>query len=85
MSQIARSSPAPGTGGGGFAGRARNGDGRRIMDKADIRRALTRIAHEITERNRGAENLAIVGVLTRGVPLAHRLSKIIEQIEGHPV
>jgi pyrimidine operon attenuation protein/uracil phosphoribosyltransferase len=55
------------------------------MDKADIRRALTRIAHEIIERNRGAEHLVVVGVHTRGVPLARRLGQLIQQIEGHPV
>lgn len=53
-----------------------------IMDADDIRRALTRIAHEIIERNRGAQNLALVGILTRGVPLARRLSQLIESIEG---
>jgi pyrimidine operon attenuation protein/uracil phosphoribosyltransferase len=53
-----------------------------IMDADDIRRALTRIAHEIIERNRGAQNLALVGILTRGVPLAQRLSRLIESIEG---
>jgi pyrimidine operon attenuation protein/uracil phosphoribosyltransferase len=55
------------------------------MDKSDIRRALTRIAHEIIERNRGAADLVIIGVHTRGVPLARRLGKLIEQIEGQPV
>jgi len=55
------------------------------MDKADIRRALTRIAHEIIERNRGAQDLAVIGIHTRGVPLAYRLARLIEQIEGHPV
>jgi len=53
-----------------------------IMDADDIRRALTRIAHEIIERNRGAQNLALLGILTRGVPLARRLSQLIESIEG---
>ncbi len=53
-----------------------------IMDADDMRRALTRVAHEIIERNRGAENLALVGVRTRGVPLAQRLSRLIESIEG---
>ena len=55
------------------------------MDAADIRRALTRIAHEILERNRGALNLALIGVHTRGVPMAYRLGALIEQIEGTPV
>jgi pyrimidine operon attenuation protein/uracil phosphoribosyltransferase len=55
------------------------------MDAADIRRVLTRIAHEILERNRGAKNLALIGVHTRGVPMAHRLGALIAQIEGTPV
>jgi pyrimidine operon attenuation protein / uracil phosphoribosyltransferase len=53
-----------------------------VMDETEIRRAVTRIAHEIIERNRGAENLAIIGIQSRGVPIAERLGKIIEQIEG---
>lgn len=56
-----------------------------IMEADDIRRALTRIAHEIVERNQGAANVALVGILTRGVPIAERLSKLLEQIEGVPV
>ena len=51
------------------------------MDANDIRRALVRIAHEIIERNRGAESLALVGVQSRGVPLAHRLAKLIGEFE----
>ena len=47
-----------------------------------MRRALTRIAHEILEKNHGAENLALVGILRRGAPLAERLAAIIEKIEG---
>jgi len=46
-------------------------------------RTLTRIAHEIVERNRGFEELALVGIRTRGVPLARRLAHIIRQIDGH--
>ena len=80
-----RASPAPESGGGDFVGRATNGSSPRVMDKGDIRRALTRIAHEIIERNRGAADLVIIGVHTRGVPLAHRLGQLIEQIEGQPV
>ena len=79
-----RVSPAPESGGGDFSGRGRE-RGARIMDKGDIRRALTRIAHEIIERNRGAQDLVIIGVHTRGVPLAHRLGQLVEQIEGRPV
>lgn len=48
----------------------------------DIQRALTRVAHEILERNKGAENLALVGIRTRGVPLAQRLIDQIQNIEG---
>ena len=57
----------------------------RILDEADIRRALTRIAHEILERNRGAATLCLIGVHTRGIPLAHRLAGLIESFEDHPV
>ena len=52
-----------------------------IMDQQAIRRALTRIAHEILERNSSAENLAIVGIRSRGAHLAERLSKIVGEIE----
>jgi pyrimidine operon attenuation protein/uracil phosphoribosyltransferase len=47
-----------------------------------MRRALVRIAHEIVEANRGTENLVLIGMRTRGVPLARRLAATIEQIEG---
>jgi pyrimidine operon attenuation protein/uracil phosphoribosyltransferase len=52
------------------------------MDEQDIRRALTRIAHEIIERNRGADTLAIVGIRRKGAPLAVRLAQLLQQIEG---
>jgi pyrimidine operon attenuation protein/uracil phosphoribosyltransferase len=52
------------------------------MDADDLRRALTRIAHEIVERNAGTEGLVLVGVRSRGVPLAERLAELIEQHEG---
>jgi len=55
------------------------------MDEDKIRRSLTRIAHEIIEKNKGTEDLVLVGIRSRGVPLAHRLNEIIEQIEGHKV
>ncbi|QGP92959.1 Bifunctional protein PyrR [Neomoorella glycerini] len=54
----------------------------RIMDADKLRRALTRIAHEILERNRGTGNLVLIGIRRRGVPLAERLQKLIEEIEG---
>ena len=53
-----------------------------IMDEQAMDRALTRVAHEIIEHNEGAEGIALVGVLRRGVPLAERLAKKIEAIEG---
>lgn len=52
-----------------------------VMDAAAMRRALTRIAHEMLERNRGTEGLGLVGIHTRGVPLAHRLAAQIRAIE----
>jgi pyrimidine operon attenuation protein / uracil phosphoribosyltransferase len=54
----------------------------RLMDAPEIRRALTRIAHEILERNKGAEGLALVGIAARGDDLARRLASDIERIEG---
>jgi len=53
-----------------------------IMSADDIRRAITRISHEIIERNRGSQDLVIVGMHTRGVPLAYRLVADIESFEG---
>jgi len=57
-------------------------DARVVMDAGDIARALTRIAHEIVERNKGVKYLALVGIRTGGVYLAHRLVKRIQNIEG---
>lgn len=56
-----------------------------IMTGEEMRRALTRIAHELLERNGGARDLVLVGVQTRGVPLAHRLAELVSGIEGEPV
>jgi pyrimidine operon attenuation protein/uracil phosphoribosyltransferase len=55
------------------------------MDAAAIDRGLTRIAHEILERHHGLEGVALVGIRSRGVPLAHRLQRIIATIERHMV
>jgi pyrimidine operon attenuation protein/uracil phosphoribosyltransferase len=55
------------------------------MDADRISRALTRIAHEIVERNRGVEDLALVGVRSRGVPLARRLARSLTEISGDDV
>ncbi len=53
-----------------------------LMSAEDVERALKRIAHEIIERNKGVTRLALVGVHTRGVPLAERLASLIEEFEG---
>ncbi|GGS30897.1 bifunctional pyr operon transcriptional regulator/uracil phosphoribosyltransferase PyrR [Deinococcus knuensis] len=53
-----------------------------ILTADEVRRALTRIAHEIIERNKGAENLALIGVHTRGIPLARRLAEKLSSLEG---
>lgn len=53
-----------------------------IMDAAAMRRALVRIAHEVVERNQGTADLCVVGIRTRGVPLAQRLARLIGEIEG---
>ena len=53
-----------------------------IMDETAVQRALTRIAHEIVERNEGCDDLAIVGIVTRGDILAGQLADQIKQIEG---
>jgi pyrimidine operon attenuation protein/uracil phosphoribosyltransferase len=56
-----------------------------VMDADRMSRALTRIAHEIVERNRGAGELAFVGIRTRGVPIARRLAASLKQINGEEV
>ena len=53
-----------------------------IMDEAAVERTLVRIAHQIIEKNRGTENLCLIGLKTRGVPLARRLAENIYRIEG---
>jgi pyrimidine operon attenuation protein / uracil phosphoribosyltransferase len=55
------------------------------MDADRMSRSLARIAHEILERNRGVEELALVGIRTRGVPIAKRLAKAIHEINGHEI
>jgi pyrimidine operon attenuation protein / uracil phosphoribosyltransferase len=58
---------------------------RQLLGADDIRRVLTRIAHEIVEAHHGAADLVLIGMRTRGVPLAQRLAAVIEAIEGHAV
>ncbi len=52
-----------------------------IIDSSGMDRAITRIAHEILEKNKGTDNLVLIGIRTRGVPLAQRLARKIEEIE----
>jgi pyrimidine operon attenuation protein / uracil phosphoribosyltransferase len=56
-----------------------------VLDADRMARSLARIAHEILERNRGLEEIAFVGIRTRGVPLARRITKFIRDISGHEV
>ena len=56
-----------------------------IMDKAAIERALKRIAHEIIEQNKGLELLYLVGIRTRGVPMAERIAKYFKEIENRDI
>lgn len=56
-----------------------------IMDAEQMRRAVIRMGHEIIEHNRGAANLVLVGIETRGVPLAKELAQIIQTVEGREV
>lgn len=53
-----------------------------LLDEAATKRAIVRISHEILERNKGAENVVLIGILTRGVPLAKRIGRNVESIEG---
>jgi pyrimidine operon attenuation protein/uracil phosphoribosyltransferase len=57
----------------------------RLLSASEIERTLVRLAHEIVERNNGASNIGLVGIKRRGVPLAQRISKLIETIEKAPV
>jgi pyrimidine operon attenuation protein / uracil phosphoribosyltransferase len=59
--------------------------GRVVLDGRDISRALTRIAHEILERNKGAADLVLLGIPTGGVPLARRIAERIAGVEERPV
>ena len=52
-----------------------------IMDADAMRRAIVRISHEIIEKNKGVENVGLVGIRTRGVPIAERLASVIGDIE----
>lgn len=57
----------------------------RVLDKEGIERTLQRVAHEVLEKNHGMEDLAVVGIKTRGAELAKRIAKKMEEIEGKKV
>ena len=57
----------------------------KIMDEKAITRAITRISHEIIERNKGIENVVLIGIKTRGIPVAQRIASKIESIEGQKI
>jgi len=59
--------------------------GRTVLDDRDIARALTRISHEILERNKGADGVVLLGIPSRGVPLAERIAERIAAVEGETV
>jgi pyrimidine operon attenuation protein / uracil phosphoribosyltransferase len=56
-----------------------------VLEAPEIRRVLTRIAHEVLEQNKGADGLVLLGIPTRGVALAHRLARRIAEVEGSEV
>ena len=64
------------------SGAARAGAGKTVLGSDEIRRALTRIGHEILERTDGGSDVALLGIPTRGVPLAHRLAARLADTEG---
>ena len=74
--------PDTSTGSGAPSGTDRQ---RVVLDERDISRALTRISHEILERNKGAGDLVLLGIPSRGVPLAKRIADRIEAVEGFAV
>ena len=71
--------PAPGPDTG------RPDDGRTVLDSGDIARALSRISHEILERNKGADSVVLLGIPSRGVPLAERIAERVAAVEGATV
>ena len=58
---------------------------RTVFDDREISRALTRMAHELVERNKGAADLVLLGIPSRGVPLARRLGELVSAAEGHDI
>ena len=62
-----------------------SGDARTVLDENEISRAITRIAHEIVERNKGISDLVLLGIPSRGLPLAARIAAQLERIDGGAV
>jgi pyrimidine operon attenuation protein/uracil phosphoribosyltransferase len=81
----AHAAPARSGAEGPDEGRSTPAANRVVLDPRDITRALTRIAHEILERNKGADDLLLLGIPTRGVPLAERIAAKIAAVEGNDV
>ncbi len=76
MTHARRGTDSPATG---------SSPGKRVLEPDEIRRALTRIAHEILERTNGAGDILLLGIPTRGVPLAQRLAERAGEFEGRPI
>ena len=77
--------PAPRAADGDSAAPADQGGSRTVLEATDITRAITRIAHEIDERTKGADDLVLLGIPTRGVHLADRLAARLGQIQGRDI
>jgi pyrimidine operon attenuation protein/uracil phosphoribosyltransferase len=83
--EVWHSMPAPATSPVPGPDIGRPEDGRTVLDSGDISRALSRISHEILERNKGAHGLVLLGIPSRGVPLAERIAERISAVEGQTV
>jgi pyrimidine operon attenuation protein/uracil phosphoribosyltransferase len=77
--------PAPATSHPASSAGPESGADRTVLDASDISRALSRISHEILERNKGADGVVLLGIPSRGVPLAERIAERIAAVEGATV
>jgi pyrimidine operon attenuation protein / uracil phosphoribosyltransferase len=77
--------PAPATASSSSSPAPDPGTDRTVLDASDISRALSRISHEILERNKGADDVVLLGIPSRGVPLAERIAERIAAVEGATV
>ncbi len=77
--------PAPATTASSSSGLPDSSTDRTVLDASDISRALSRISHEILERNKGADDVVLLGIPSRGVPLAERIAERIAAVEGASV